>query len=128
MSIPAAFGDFFLAQTSAWTNPQDQIGEIVSYRTTLLRRMLKSGSIKFSAGVDIRSRLQTIEQDLTHAWSVDDVESPTQPQTVKEIIAYWRFIRTSATWDDPAILLNNSMNNEKERAVAIFDLKKQIER
>lgn len=128
MSIPAAFGDFFLGQTSAWTNRQDQVREIVSYRTTLLRRFLNSGSIKFHGGVDIRSRLQALEQTLTHAWSVDDVEAPTQPQTIKEIIAYWRFIRTSATWDDPTMLLNNSMNSEKEREVAIIDLKKQIER
>lgn len=128
MSIPAAFADFFLAETSAWTNPQDQIREIVSFRTTFLKRMLNSGSIRFSGGQDIRSRLQVIEQTATHAWSVDDVEAPTQPQTVKEIISYWRFIRTPAVWDDPQILLNSSFNNDKARAVAIFDLKKQIER
>jgi len=128
MTIAAAFTDFFLAQDSTFVNDASKLKEAVSYRTTLLKRLLahKTAKQMYGGGSDIRSRIQLLDNGQTHFWGIDDTESPSQPQVVSEIVSPWAFMRTPIVWDEPTILLNNSRVSGKERRIAMYDLKQQL--
>jgi len=129
MAIPAIFADFLLSEEGAYINTPTKIKEAVSYRSSFLRRMLASKSADdiLAGGDSIRSFIQLDDAGTAHMYGIGKEESPTQPQTVSELRAAYRYLRGDMTWDDNTLLLNTAGKAPSHRYRWLFDFKKQIQ-
>lgn len=128
-SVLSVFDDFMSSTDSAYlTKPTEVINEVVK-NTYALGYMLKSGdtSISLQGGKSIKWLSQMSDVATAHYYLPDDVESPTQPQSLVSFEVGWRFMRDNMAWNNETVMLNVSAMDPNGRRTQIIDLKRQYE-
>lgn len=128
-SVLSLFDDFMASTESSYLNgPNDVINEVVN-NTYSLGYMLKSGdaSISLQGGKSIKWTSQMTDVATAHFYLPDDVETPTQPQSLVQFEAGWRFLRDYSAWNNETTMLNVSQMDPNGRRTQIINLKRQLE-
>jgi len=123
MSLPTAYAEYALGTDDANINMK-KVREVVSLRTTALRRMFegKNDEMVIQNGKTIRTYLQTSDKATAHYFGIDGTETTSDPQVVTPSYIPWAKVRDDITWDDIAINLH-----EGDTAQMFFDLKQLYE-
>jgi hypothetical protein len=128
-SVISVFDDFMASTESAYlTKPNEVINEVVQ-NAYALGYMLKSGdqSITLQSGKSIKWFAQMSDVATAHFYLPDDVETPTQPQSITTFEIGWRFLRDNVAWNKETVALNLAAMDPNGRRTQIIDMKRQYE-